>query len=241
MTIEVTKAGPATLLCFPYAGAGAGFFRSWRRRDPSAVEVIPIQLPGREERFIESLFRDVHEAVDELAGPVLDSLAGRSQVVIFGHSLGAVLAFEMAHRIQAAGSPATGHLVVSGSPGPAVVRPDRATGLPDEEFLTRVLEFAGYSHPALADPAMRELLLPCLRADVEMHENYRPPASRPALSMPITALRGAQDQLVSKAELEEWAQATTGEFRIAELPGGHMYLVDSAAEILALVRQLPHD
>lgn len=241
MTTGATKTEPATLLCFPYAGAGAGFFRPWRGQDPMAVDVIGVQLPGREERFTELPYRDIHEAVDDLAGQVLGLLAGRSPVVIFGHSLGAVLAFEMAHRIQAAGNPAVAHLLVSGSPGPAAVRLNPATGLPDDEFLARVLEFAGYSHPALDDPAMREVLLPSLRADVEMHENYRPPTSRPALRTPITALRGADDRLVSRADLEEWANATTGGFRAAELPGGHMYLVDGAAEIFALVRRLLHD
>ncbi|GII64828.1 thioesterase [Sphaerisporangium krabiense] len=235
-----TKADPATLLCFPYAGAGAGFFRPWRGHDPEAVEVVPVQLPGREQRFTEPPYRDVHEAVDGLAGEVLDKLAGRSRVVVFGHSLGAILAYEMAHRLQDVGGPAVAHLVVSGSPGPGEVREKRATGLPDEEFLARVLEFAGYSHPALEDPTMRELLLPCLRADVEMHENYRPPASRPPLRAPITAVRGADDGLVSRAELQGWATATGAEFHVAEMPGGHMYLVDSVAEILALVGRLSH-
>lgn len=226
-----------TLVCFPYAGAGAGFFRPWRDHD-APVEILAVQLPGREKRFTEDPYRDVHDAVDGLSGDVLDLLAGRSPIVLFGHSLGAVLAYEMAHRLEAEGGSAVSHLVVSGAPGPGDVRPNRATGLPDDEFLARVLEFSGYSHPALADPAMRELLLPCLRADVEMHENYRPPAGREPLCMPVTAVRGADDSLVSHAELKEWADVTTGEFRVAELPGGHMYLVDAAAEVLALVGRL---
>jgi surfactin synthase thioesterase subunit len=223
-----------TLVCFPYAGAGAGFFRPWRDHD-APVDILAVQLPGREKRFVEDPYRDVHEAVEGLIGDVLDLLAGRSSVVLFGHSLGAVLAYEMAHRLQAEGGPVASLLVVSGSPGPGEVRPNRATGLPDDEFLARVREFSGYSHPALADPAMRELLLPCLRADVEMHENYRPPSGREPLSIPVTAVRGVNDGLVSRAELKAWANVTTGAFRVAELPGGHMYLVDAAAEVLALV------
>lgn len=235
-----TKAAPVTLLCFPYAGAGAGFFRPWCEAEPDAVDVVPVQLPGRERRFVETPYRDVHRAVDDLAEDIVNKLAGRSPVVVFGHSLGAVLAYEMAHRLQDVGDPAT-HLIVSGSPGPFSARSDRATGLPDEEFLQRVLEFAGYSHPALEDPAMREVLLPCLRADVEMHESYRPRDSRPPLRTPITALRGARDTLVSHREASEWSAATTGEFRLAELPGGHMYLVDSGREILTLVKRLIRD
>lgn len=236
-----TKMDPVTLLCFPYAGAGAGFFRHWRQQDPPGVDVVPVQLPGREHRFTETPYRKVHAAVDGLVPEVRELLAERSRVVVFGHSLGAVLAYEMAHRIASMDGPDIAHLVVSGSPGPAAAREARATGLPDDEFVARVRELAGYSHPALRDPAMRELLLPCLRADVEMHESYRPPASRPPLRVPITAVRGADDGLVSRAETDQWASATTEEFHVTELPGGHMYLLDSAPELLAMARQLIRD
>jgi surfactin synthase thioesterase subunit len=123
----------------------------------------------------------------------------------------------------------------SGSHPPQVPRPGRAAGLPDAEFLARVQEFAGFRDEALDDPELLELVLPALRADVEMHEAYRPSTQRP-LPVPITAVRGRDDLLVSAAEAAGWAGATTAGFDLVELPGGHMYLTGSAEPLLELLR-----
>jgi surfactin synthase thioesterase subunit len=152
---------------------------------------------------------------------------------LFGHSLGAVLAYELVHLLSARGVRVE-RLVVSGSPGPWTQRERRATGLPDEDFLTRVEEFAGFRHEALDHPEMRELILPVLRADCEMHENYVPSTDDP-VSVPICSLRGKSDGLVSAEEALEWQKATTAEFSHAEFPGDHMYLVDRAREVLDVI------
>ncbi|MGX9230208.1 thioesterase II family protein [Streptomyces albus] len=104
----------------------------------------------------------------------------------------------------------------------------------DEEFLRQVREFAGYSHPALEHPELREMLLPPLRADVEMHENYRSPSEKP-LAVPLVSVRGEDDELVSRQQAAEWEAATTGGCRQVELPGGHMYLVDDPAGLMRLL------
>jgi surfactin synthase thioesterase subunit len=142
-----------------------------------------------------------------------------------------VLAYELALQLEKDTGCDLRHLVVSGSPGPWSGRDRRATGLGDDEFLARVQEFAGYRHDALADPDMRELLLPILRGDVEMHENYKPVSDEP-LTIPITSLRGTGDALVSAEEAAQWRQATSGSFDTAEIPGEHMYLVDSPVPLL---------
>ena len=120
------------------------------------------------------------------------------------------------------------------SPEPHTQRPERATGLPDEEFLARVLQFAGVGHEALEDPEMRELILPTLRADVEMHENYRP-STGDRLPAPITSLRGSEDKLVTAAEGARWSEVAGAGFEYVELPGGHMYLTESAPDLLKLI------
>jgi surfactin synthase thioesterase subunit len=125
-------------------------------------------------------------------------------------------------------------LFVSGSPGPWSGRESRATGLDDEEFLARVRDFSGYTHPALEDPEMRSLLLPMIRADVEMHENYRPATDKP-LSIPITALRGRGDELVDRSQIAQWERATSAGFATVELDGGHMYLAGDPTALLRLI------
>lgn len=155
--------------------------------------------------------------------------------MLFGHSMGAVLAYELAHRIERSGGPVRlAALVVSGAPGPWTPRTDRADGLPDEEFAARVRAFAGYDHPALADPEMRELLLPTLRADVRLHESYVPSTDR-KLDAPVVSVRGREDTLVGAAEAAEWGRATTGKLTVAEPAGGHMYLTERPGELLELV------
>ncbi len=225
------------VLCFPYAGAGASVYRRCQEVEASGIRISPVQLPGREELSDEPLCTDAAEAVQAMLPQILDLAGDDPEVALFGHSLGAILAYETAHHLREIGGPAVARLFVSGSPGPWTRRANRATGLTDEEFLDRVQELAGYRHPALAHPELRDMLLPILRADVAMHENYRPPSTG-TLNAPVTSLRGTGDDLVSAAEAAGWAEATTGGCRTVEVPGGHMYLVGSPASLVGALEQV---
>jgi surfactin synthase thioesterase subunit len=223
------------LVCLPYAGAGSSFYRPWAALAGGGLEILPLQLPGRERLIDEEPHRDVHRAVDGLLPQLRERLgAGQHRVVVFGHSLGAVLAYELAHRLVAEPGVELAHLFVSGSPHPGQGREQRATGLSDDDFLARVGEFAGYSHPALDDPEMREMLLPTLRADVEMHETYVPSTSLP-LDAPLTVIRGEDDTLVGRDDAASWNKATCRDFGHIEIPGGHMYLTESAPALLRVI------
>lgn len=200
--------------------------------------MLPVQLPGREERFLDDPFTEVADAVAELTPRILADAGEAADIALFGHSLGAVLAYEIARELERIGHPGLRHLFVSGSPGPHNGRAERATGLPDEEFLAGVQRFAGYRHAAFDDPELVEILLPLLRADVEMHESYQASGTEP-LSVPITVLRGDGDELVSRKESEQWAGVTRGPFTYRELPGGHMYLVDEPERVLRVVTGTP--
>jgi len=231
---------PVPVLCFPYAGAGASAFRRHREYPSDVVRLCPVQLPGREERFDEKLYTDVAEVVDNLLPNMMDLVNGSPRVALFGHSLGAVLAFEAAHRLESRHREVDGpdvlRLFVSGSAGPWTRRADPATGLSDDRFVARVRELAGYEHPALSHPQLREVLLPTLRADVAMHESYRPPSGL-RLAAPITSIRGSGDDLVSAEEAAQWSAATTAECRMVEVAGGHMYLIDSPPTLVQVLEQ----
>lgn len=225
---------PTYLICLPFAGAGASFFKEWARDVPEGLTILPIQLPGREERFAEPPHLDAAVVADEACSWVMEQVGDSARVALFGHSLGAVLAYELAHRLAAVRSSGPAHLFVSGSPGPWNGRQNQITALDDERFLAQVRAFAGYSHSALEHPEMRELLLPVLRADVEMHESYRPASDRP-LTVPITSLRGREDGLVDAEQAAQWERATTRAFSTAEIDGGHMYLVDRSETLIRLM------
>ncbi|MEW2132090.1 alpha/beta fold hydrolase [Streptomyces sp. NPDC005435] len=229
-----------TLVCLPFAGAGASFFRPWQRlAEPLGLDVLPLQLPGRERLIDEEPYRDAAAAADGLLTGLLTALGdtrGAHRVALFGHSLGAVLAYELTRRLTATPGVTVVRLFASGSPHPAEPRSRHATGLGDDAFLARVNEFAGYTDEALQDPEMRELILPTLRADVEMHESYRPADDRP-LTVPVTSLRGSTDTLVGRAEAEAWARTTEAGFCAVELDGGHMYLTGSAPELLRILAE----
>ncbi|HWG99916.1 MAG TPA: alpha/beta fold hydrolase [Pilimelia sp.] len=224
------------LLCLPFAGAGASFYFPWRGYGVAGLDVRPVQLPGRERLVAEEPYTNVQQAADGLL-PVALELIGDGPVALFGHSLGAILAYELAHRIADHGDHEVVHLVVSGSQGPWDGRTERATGLDDDAFLARVQDFAGYRHPAFDIPEMRELLLPTLRADVRMHESYVPTSDRP-LDAPITSIRGRDDHLVSAAAAATWRRATSREFAEVEVDGGHMYLDGDAAWLVERVAAL---
>lgn len=227
--------GTTKLVCLPYAGAGASFYRPWTALAGGTLEIVALQLPGRERLIDEEPYHDVHQAADGLLVQLRERLGdGDHRVALFGHSLGAVLAYELAHRLAAEPGVELVHLFVSGSPDPGLGREQRATGLSDDEFLARVSEFAGYSHPALDDPEMRDMILPALRADVEMHENYVPGTDR-TLDAPLTVVRGEDDDLVGYDDAESWSKVAGRDFEHVELPGGHMYLTEAASALVRVI------
>lgn len=223
------------LVCFPFAGAGASLFRPWVSQLNDHLDVIAVQLPGREQRFLDTPFSSVEETIDSLTPEIVPLLHGAEGITLFGHSMGAMLAFELARRLNRKQGIADCRLVVSGSPSPTRPRMDEATGLGESEFLEQVERFAGYRHEALADSELRQILLPVLRADVEMHERYFPHLSTP-VAIPIICVRGTDDTLVGIEEALAWQEVTTMPLNYVEVPGGHMYVVSPPPQLFSILR-----
>ncbi|MER6168269.1 thioesterase II family protein [Streptomyces violaceorubidus] len=226
---------PIPILCLPYAGAGATFYRGWPA-PPAGIELVPLQPAGREERYHEDPYTDLESAVADLS-KLAAPYAEAGPYALFGHSFGAILAYELARALPAAGLPAPGLLVVSGSAAPGVPLGRHSAGLDDEEFVARVEQLAGYVHPALADPDLREVVLPVLRADVDLHESYRPADSEP-LPVPVTVFRGAFDHLVTEEDCRGWADVSAKGCSQVEFEGGHMYLAEDPLPVLRAMAEL---
>jgi len=222
----VKVADPVSLICIPFAGAGKSLFRDVAERPSDTMRIVPVELPGHEKRFMEDFCTTIPQAVAAVQADIEEEVARGGRVALFGHSLGAIIAFEVARALESGHAGRLVHVFVSGSPGPWMKRDKNATGVPDDEFVARVEELAGYRHPALRNAEMREVMLPVLRADVAMHESYVP-GRGDLLTVPLTSMRGDQDELVPASAAAEWAAATTGPFRLATLAGGHIYFEDS--------------
>ncbi|GAA2317166.1 alpha/beta fold hydrolase [Streptomyces kunmingensis] len=232
----VLDADAVQLFCLPHAGAGASAYRDWPDALAPGIEVIPVQLPGRESRHREPARRSAAELVGELTGP-LASRAG-PDYALFGHSMGALLSYELAHALSALGKPPR-HLFVSGLGGPHLpfVGP-LLHEKTDAELITAVAAMEGTSAEVLAVPELVELLLPLLRADLTVWETYEPrPRASLRVPVPITALGGRQDPGVGLDRLGAWQELTSAGFRAEVFDGGHFYHHDAPDEVAAVVRR----
>ena len=211
------------LIAFPYAGGGAaGYFR-WRQAMPRGVEMVPILLPGREARIGEQPMADVHSLVAEIADAVVP-LTDRS-FVLLGHSLGGWLAFELARELRRRGERMPCSLIVAASPAPHRARvAGPIHELPDAELVAEMSRrFDGIPPAVRANEELLQLLLPAIRADVQLLETYEY-VDEPPLDVDMLALGGTEDRAVSATALAEWRRHTSGRFSSRLLPGGHFFL-----------------
>lgn len=220
------------LFCFPYAGAGAGVYRDWVGACGVGVEVCPVQLPGRESRMLEAPLASMDELVHAAAAglePYLDR-----PFAFFGHSMGALLGFELARRLRASGAPLPLRLFASAYRAPHLpARRPAIHPLPDVEFLAALQGYGGTPAAVLGHADLVRLVLPGVRADFRVHETYRF-RPEPPLLLPITSFAGRDDRVVAPDEVHAWRQHTQRTFDFHLLDGGHFF-VHAAGEAIRSV------
>lgn len=224
----------ARLVCLPHAGGSASFFFPLAKALAPAVEVLAVQYPGRQDRR--------HEPpVDSIAGltnrllEVLRSVDDRP-LALFGHSMGAIIGYEVALRMTDAGLPAPVHLFASGRRAPSRYRDDDFRGVSDDRLVAELRKLGGSDAAMLADPELLAMVLPAIRSDYRAVETYRHEPGR-RLDCPVTVFTGDRDPRVSVEEARAWEEHTTGPADLRVLPGGHFFLVDQAAPIIATVTE----
>jgi medium-chain acyl-[acyl-carrier-protein] hydrolase len=221
------------LFCLPYAGAGASVYHGWAAELPASIEVCAVQLPGREGRYGEPLFTDVAALVPALCegiAPWLDR-----PFALFGHSLGAAVAYETAVALAADRALAPAMLFASGHRAPGLPRTRRAIhDMPEREFLDELRRLNGVPAEVFSNPELLDLVLPQLRADFQMADTYTP-LRQAQLACPIVALGSTGDDRVSRATLEPWRERTTGRFELMMLPGDHFYLKTHRSTLLEIL------
>ncbi|WP_017596056.1 thioesterase II family protein [Nocardiopsis potens] len=220
----------ARVLFCPHAGASADAFTALARRLAPGVEGLAAQYPGRRDRKGEPAAGDVREIAAALAAA--RPRAGRRPLIVFGHSLGAAVAFETALGLSGAGG--LTRLVVSGRPAPA-----DGLGLPppagDDDIVAELRRTGAVPQRLLDRPAFRESILSVLRHDFRANATYRcPPDAQ--VPVPITFLLSSDDPYVDGERAERWAKHTASEFRVAAFPGGHGFLFDRPEAVLEEVQ-----
>jgi len=224
------------LYCIPYAGGGASAFRSWQESLPSIVEVQSIQLPGRENRLMETPFSDAREIAKALADVIAPDLD--RPYAVFGHSMGALVSFELLRELRERKAREAAHFFASAFRAPQLQNPDPAIHeLPDKEFLDELnRRYDAIPAAALESEELLSLILPGVRADTTVCDGYSYVEGDP-LPTPISALGGEIDPIVKPDLLEPWKAQTSANFDLTLFQGDHFYLQPLQDELLALVSE----
>jgi medium-chain acyl-[acyl-carrier-protein] hydrolase len=226
--------GRLRLFCLPHAGGSASMFAGWQRCLPAGLHVCPIQLAGRQNRLAEPPFTRIEPLVERLAG-VVEQLSDLP-FAFFGHSMGGFIAFELARELRRRGARTPVALLIASCRAahlPTMAIP--MSGLPTPDFLEALRQYAGIPASMLANRELVELMLPTLRADVELVESYRFVYETP-LDCAIFAYGGCEPGDVSIEQLSAWQQLTRGAFRVQTFPGSHFFLDQSQSALLQAIQ-----
>ncbi len=220
------------LFCVPYAGGGAQIYQQWPDLLPPTFEVWAVNLPGRGKRLIEPSFPDLPSlvaALTEAFRPLLDK-----PFALFGHSMGALIAYETARALRKINSPMPVHFFASGCFAPHLPDPYPIHHLPHQEFLNELRRLGGMPKEVLESQELMELILPSLRADFTATEEFVYQDELP-VPFPISVFGGWRDHLTTKESLEAWRIHTTGYFAMRMLPGDHFFIHSTQSLLLDLI------
>ncbi|MFF2331443.1 MULTISPECIES: thioesterase II family protein [unclassified Streptomyces] len=223
-----TPEAPVRLVCFPHAGGAASFYFPVSRTLSPKLDVLAIQYPGRQDRRHEPAVEDVGTLADLIVAelrPLMDK-----PLAFFGHSMGAVVAFEVTRRMASEGR-APVILFASGRRAPSAVREEYVHKDTDEKIIAELQRLSGTDARMLDDEEVLRMILPSLRSDYKAVETYRAEPGA-TVSCPIDVLIGDDDPHVTHAEATRWREHTTGPYDIEVFKGGHFYLNDHAPAVM---------
>ncbi|MFD2768339.1 thioesterase II family protein [Micromonospora eburnea] len=223
------------LVCLPHAGGAASYFFPVSRALTADIEVLAVQYPGRQDRRTEPFIRTIDELADAVTA-VLAEVARNGPLALFGHSMGAVLGFEVALRLERTGVvPAA--LFVSGRRAPSTDRDERVHLLDDAGVLAEVRSLSGTDARVMDDDELVRMALPAIRNDYTAIETYRCQPG-PPLSCPIHAMVGDADPKATIDEVRAWRDHTDADFELHVFPGGHFYLDQQSTAVLAEITKV---
>ncbi len=224
------------LICFPYAGGGAQIFNSWQTGlITGEIQVYGVQYPGRGSRVREQAFTDSKSLVEAFVPHLLPVL--HKPFVLFGHSMGAIIAFELARRLESEHGLRPEHLIVSGRRAPQMPMTGRVTyNLPDAEFTEELRRLNGTPREVLDHPETMQLMIGIIRADFTLTQTYKY-VPGPQLTCPVSVFGGLEDTDVSRAQLEGWCEQTSNGCSLRMFEGDHFFIQTNQAAVLKTIRE----
>lgn len=225
------------LFCFSYAGGGASVFLHWPHSISTDIEVCIIKMPGREIRFNETPYRRIPKLVEDLAPAILPFLD--KPFIFFGHSLGAHISFYLTRHLRKHGLPCPIHMFISGARAPHLTEPVPDAlhyKMEDKEFIDKLIKFGGMVDAVLKDKEILDIVLPILRADIEMLNTMEYTDEEP-LSCNMTSFSGEFDKRVSREDAEAWSKHTNHDFRLTMIPGKHLFINTHQAQVIDLINK----
>lgn len=223
------------LFCFPYAGGTAAIFHNWPRYLPSEIEVCAIQYAGRGSRLAEPLSEDVVDVMNGVYQDLQPFL--KKPFAFFGHSMGALVSYEFARRLQREGQPEPFQMFVSGCGAPHARIIDEPTyNLPEPEFIAELRRLQGTPGEVLDNTELMQLMMPVIRADFKASQTYTH-VPGPPLECSLRAFGGLKDEMLPREKIEAWSKHTRGSFRAQMLPGDHFFLNTSQSLLTRIIAQ----
>ncbi|WP_143870278.1 thioesterase II family protein [Catenovulum sediminis] len=227
-----TPNAQATLFCLPYAGGSSAIFHPWRALLKDNIDLALVQLPGRGARFSEPAINDIELLSEQLFAAIRPHFS--KPYFIFGHSMGGMLAYELVKRIEQAHLPMPQQLILSATRPPQVAYQDKTYHLPQAEFVEKLKTLNGTPDEILQNKELMALLLPMLKADFELAENFYQP-NPTKIHCPTHVLCGTQDTRVPKKMLSKWSEVIAANCQFSEIPGGHLFLETATEALLRVI------